>query len=298
MLPKMEHQGFLQSGYIAGLVAVLTFLASPAEAVIRVDIPLSQVLGLSKRLLIGKVAVIDAKAQCVEVALEKDAKREIAAQADAQRAAGHETRQVSKFRPKDPRPVDPAVLKQMLEKYPPQPLDKTVKVDLAAVPDVLKQVKVGDPVVLLAGRVKGGAVHIADGLNDVEETPQGNPPTWKITKKSGMWWAFPGYTRDLVECFNDLSTGKTRVDQVGANPGVHALWPYYKEIASVKGKATFIVAATGADVNIEPHSLHWDELIFATEDGKIYLADNLGLGGDVSELFQWGDEKANFAKRK
>ena len=173
-----------------GLGAVLMGVgAGRAHAVIKVDLDVMQLKGLSAQVLVGRVAAVDLAGHIVEVSVERDL-----------RARG----------------ADAA-------------MPKRVRVDLGVAADLVERIRVGGPAVVMVARVKGALIHVADTLVTADERATGDPPTWTATQKHEVWFSFPGQTSGLADCLEKgfrkgggfvhrLGTDRREVLDLGAAP--------------------------------------------------------------------------------
>jgi len=184
---------------------LLTFLvAASARAVIKPDMDVGGQRGLysvASRVLIGKVTAVDPAARCIELEMAEDIS------SSARKGRG-------------------------------EPFEPRQRVNLAAAPEVLEHARVGAPAVLVAARVKGGMVHVADCFCPVGESPAGSPPTWTVDRTE-PWKVFPGVTAAFIEALRDAM--QDRFSDLNSVP--HWMIPRYRKVLALKAAPKFLVSA-------------------------------------------------------
>jgi len=147
-----------------------------------------------------------------------------------------------------------------------RPFEKVQRIDLSAAPDLVKEVRVGGPVVFLTGRVKGAILHLADTMCVAEESAAGAPPTWKVDKKYDTWWTFPGQTDGLIQCLDDCSKKQYKL----LSDLRHRIGFHYRTIMNLGGKAVGMAAGDFGGDKIP-------DLLVSMPDGvRLYLTEKPG----------------------
>jgi hypothetical protein len=144
-----------------------------------------------------------------------------------------------------------------------EPVGEQVRVQIAAPPELIKQVAPEQPVVVFAGEVEA-VVHLADTWLLAKRLPMGGPPAWRVESVyATARTTFPGRTAGLIGLVAQLKAGGPKLMDVA---DAEAFGGGAKELAHLKVKPTFLAAA---DLNADRKL----DLIVGTAGGvKLFLA--------------------------
>lgn len=148
---------------------------------------------------------------------------------------------------------------------------ETVRVQIMAPAELIKDVAAGKPLILFVAKDKDGGVgliHLADTWLMAERIPNSTPQAWRIGQVYDAAQSFPGRTAALVRLMAEFNAGKPtlldKIDPVFFRGGA-------KEVAKLAvAKPTFLVAA---DVNGDKKP---DLVVGAVAGVRLFLATGAG----------------------
>ena len=151
----------------------------------------------------------------------------------------------------------------------------SVAVEIPDLPEVMARAAVGQPLVILVGKVKGAALHLADTWLVAEMDASANPPVFRATQRLDRMRGFPGPTVALIAYLKDLKAGRaTLVEKC-----FHHFWGTVREVADLKLNASSMAAA---DVNGDKKD---DLLVLATDGLHLLTAKGTAY---ADEAAAWG----------
>jgi len=168
------------------------------------------------------------------------------------------------------------------------PVGEQVRIQIVTPADLIKQVAVDQPVVVLIAKARGGPVnvlHLADTWLLAEQIADASPPAWRVVQTHNEQEPFPGRTAALVRALEELKAGKSTllnaIEQNVFRGGV-------KELGNLKAKPTFFLAA---DVNGDGKA----ELLVGAADGVRLFAPSASGYEDVTQAWGLAGAKGSWA---
>jgi len=140
--------------------------------------------------------------------------------------------------------------------------EKTLQIDLAAVPDVAKSAAADAPVILMTGRKAGAMVHLGDTW--LAADAGASPAAWKVTadRGPGGGGGFHGRTATLVKVVGELKAGKKPM----MTAYEHSSWVGKFDCGNI---GAGVLAMRSADVNGDKSA---DLVVLLAAGVKLYLS--------------------------